>query len=115
MMKSGMARVFGVDLKAVPYCIGVALLLAGMQVATALAADTGAPDAARGQRLYERHCGACHAPGIHYRRDTLPVSRDELVALVDLFRRQAGLAWTPEEINDVVEYLNRTRYHFPPK
>ena len=59
------------------------------------------------------HCGACHTPGIHYRRDTLPMSRDELLGLVDVFRRQAGLAWTPEEINDVVEYLNRTRYHFP--
>jgi mono/diheme cytochrome c family protein len=114
-MKSVMAWAPEVAWKPVRYCTGFALLLAGMQVATALAADTGAPDAARGQRLYERHCGACHAPGIHYRRDTLPVSRDELVALVDLFRRQAGLAWTPEEINDVVEYLNRTRYHFPPK
>jgi hypothetical protein len=36
-----------------------------------------------------------------------------LRGLVDVFRRQAGVAWTPEEIEDVVEYLNRTRYHFP--
>jgi hypothetical protein len=36
----------------------------------------------------------------------------DLRGLVDVFRRQAGVAWTPEEIEDVVEYLNRTRYHF---
>ena len=96
---------------AVGHRIVLALLLAGTPAATALAA--GAPDAARGQALYEQHCGGCHTRGIHYRRDTLPISRDDLRGLVDVFRRQAGLAWTPEEIEDVVEYLNRTRYHFP--
>jgi len=98
---------------AIGYRLAMALLFAGIATATALAADARAPDAARGQVLYEQHCGACHTAGIHYRRDTLPVSRDDLRGLVDVFRRQAGVAWTPEEIEDVVEYLNRTRYHFP--
>lgn len=89
------------------------LLLFSLAAASALAAEMRSPDPARGQLLYEQHCGACHTPGIHYRRDTLPISRDELLGLVDVFRRQAGLAWTQEEIDDVVEYLNRTRYHFP--
>ena len=88
-------------------------LLFGMAAATPLAADSRAPDAVRGQILYEQHCGACHTAGSHYRRDTLALSRDDLRGLVDVFRRQAGVAWTPEEIEDVVEYLNRTRYHFP--
>jgi len=94
---------------------GMALLLACMGITAALAADKPAPVPARGERLYEQHCGGCHTPGIHHRRDTLPISRDELLGLVDVFRRQAGLAWTPEEIDDVVEYLNRTRYRFAPK
>jgi mono/diheme cytochrome c family protein len=94
-------------------CLVIASMLAWMNAPAAVAAGNTAADPARGQLLYEKHCGACHTPGIHYRRDTLPVSRDELLGLVDLFRRQAGLAWTPEEINDVTEYLNRTRYHFP--
>ena len=94
-------------------CIIVASTVAWMNAPAAIAAGNTPPDPARGQLLYEKHCSACHTPGIHYRRDTLPISRDELLGLVDLFRRQAGLAWTPEEIDDVVEFLNRTRYHFP--
>jgi len=33
--------------------------------------------------------------------------------MVDDWRRQSNLAWTPDEIEDVVEYLNVTRYKFP--
>ena len=72
------------------------------------------PDAARGRLLYEQNCQRCHTPGIHMRKQPLPISRDELRMLVDSFRRQGGLAWTREEIDDVVDYLSRTRYHFPP-
>jgi mono/diheme cytochrome c family protein len=93
--------------------VGMTLLFAGIASLTTLAADAGVPDAARGQILYEERCGACHTPGIHYRADTLPMSREDLRGLVDVFRRQGGVAWTPEEVEDVVEYLNRTRYHFP--
>jgi mono/diheme cytochrome c family protein len=78
------------------------------------AALAAAPDAARGRALYERHCESCHTPGIHARREQLPVTRDELRMLVDTFRRQANLGLTRDEIEDIVEYLNRTRYHFAP-
>ena len=101
-------------MKTKPLRAAAAGLLVCLAIGAAQAAGPPAADPVRGQRLYEQHCGACHTPGIHYRRNTLPVSRDELSALVDVFRRQAGLAWTPEEIDDVVEYLNRTRYRFPP-
>ena len=40
------------------------------------------------------------------------MTRDELHGLVDTFRRVSNLGWTPEEIDDVVEYLNVTRYRF---
>ena len=99
--------------KSAASCIAIASMLGWMSTPAAAAAGNAPADPERGQILYEKHCGACHTPGIHFRRETLPVSRDELLGLVDLFRRQAGLAWTPEEINDVVEFLNRTRYHFP--
>jgi len=80
-------------------------------------AATGAyvPDVNRGQILYERSCQTCHTPSIHSRPDRIPLTRDEMRGLVDHFRRTASLGWTPEELEDVVEYLNRTRYRFAPE
>ena len=76
-------------------------------------AAAAAPDAGRGQALYERHCVACHTPGIHARRQPLPTTRDDLRMLVDTFRREGNIGLTRDEIDDIVEYLNRTRYHLP--
>ena len=70
-------------------------------------------DASRGRALYENHCQYCHTPKIHIRPNRLPATKHEVRLLVDDWRRQANLAWTPEEVEDVLEYLNVTRYHFP--
>jgi mono/diheme cytochrome c family protein len=75
-------------------------------------AGTYTPDFERGRALYERHCQHCHTADIHSRPKQLPLTRDELAGIVDHFRRTENLGWTPEEIDDVVEYLNRTRYRF---
>ena len=90
------------------------LIAAALQAGGAAAAsiDTPALSFARGQALYERHCIECHTPDIHRRPNRLPMTRDELFGLVDTFRRVRNLGWTPEEIEDVVEYLNQTRYRF---
>lgn len=82
--------------------------------ALAAAADVTTPAMSfeRGRALYERHCVQCHTPDIHRRQDRIPMTRDELRGLVDTFRRVQNLGWTPEEIDDVVEYLNVTRYRF---
>lgn len=77
--------------------------------------DASAASADRGRLLYETNCVACHTPSIHKRPNKIPLSRDELRMLVDHFRRSENLGWTPEEVEDVVEYLNVTRYHFPPR
>ena len=89
------------------------VLLTGF-TATA-SATTAAADFERGRALYEAHCEQCHTPNIHSRANKLPLTRDELAAIVDHFRRAAGLAWTPEEVDAVVDYLNRTRYRFAPR
>ena len=71
-------------------------------------------DAARGRALYENHCTQCHTPKIHSRANKLPMTKHEVRLIVDDWRRQVNLPWTPEEVEDVVEYLNVTRYKFAP-
>lgn len=89
------------------------LFIAAMLAATA--APSFAADVARGRALYENHCEYCHTPKIHVRANRLPATRDEVRLIVDDWRRQVNLGWTPEEVEDVVEYLNVTRYKFVPK
>jgi mono/diheme cytochrome c family protein len=88
-------------------CLGIA--------ATApFSAPAFSADAGRGRMLYENHCQQCHTPNIHSRAKKLPLDRNELRVIVDDWRRQINLPWTPAETEDVVEYLNRTRYRFAP-
>jgi mono/diheme cytochrome c family protein len=83
-------------------------------VLTAASSLSLAADVARGRALYENHCGFCHTPKIHSRANKLPMTKNEVRLMVDDWRRQSNLAWTPEEVEDVVEYLNATRYRFAP-
>lgn len=82
--------------------------------ALSYAPSASGADAARGRALYENHCQQCHTPKIHSRAKQLPLTRNELRLIVDDWRRQVNLPWTPNETEDVVEYLNVTRYKFAP-
>jgi hypothetical protein len=91
-----------------------AALSAGVIAAFALLyapASYGA-DASRGRALYENHCQTCHTSKIHARANKLPLNKHELRLIIDDWRRQINLPWTPEEVDDVLEYLNVTRYHY---
>ena len=78
------------------------------------ASSAAGADAARGRALYENHCQSCHTSNIHSRAKKLPITKHEVRLIVDDWRRQVNLPWTPEEVEDVVEYLNVTRYKYPP-
>jgi mono/diheme cytochrome c family protein len=93
----------------------VSIWLFALAAALSYASSSHGADAARGRALYENHCQHCHTPKIHSRAKQLPLSKDELRLIVDDWRRQVNLTWTPEETADVVEYLNQTRYRFAPK
>lgn len=82
-----------------------AFLCASMNVSNAQP-----PDAARGQMLYENHCESCHTPKIHARANRPPLNKAQLRAIVDDWRRREGLSWTAQDTEDVVEYVNQTRY-----
>ena len=71
------------------------------------------PNADRGRALYENHCVVCHTSKVHARVNRLPVSRAEMREIVETWQAQQNLHWGAQEVGDVVEFLNRTRYQFP--
>ena len=93
--------------------LAVAALLL-LPLLSAHAASAYIPNIDRGRMLYEQQCVQCHTPNIHSRPNKLPLTRSELFGIIDEMRRISNLGWTPDEIDDVMEYLNQTRYHFAP-
>lgn len=68
----------------------------------------------RGQLLHENHCTTCHESVVHIRSDRRAKSLKALEGWVAHWASEQKLGWGPEEIGDVVEYLNRRYYKFPP-
>ncbi len=89
--------------------------LAGMALFPAAAFAQGLPDPERGRALYENHCQVCHTPRVHSRVNKLPINRDELREIVDRWQREERLRWSSQDVTDVVEFLNRTRYGYAPR
>ena len=76
------------------------------------AAASYGQDVARGQALYETHCGECHYQRVHQRRQ--PAVKD-LAGLRDMIARWAPLTrhrFTLDEREDVAAYLNQSHYRF---
>jgi len=71
------------------------------------------PDLERGRALYQNHCVVCHTSKVHRREPPLPLSVEELRAVVTIWARHEKLPWSPDEIEDVVQYLDRAFYRFP--
>jgi mono/diheme cytochrome c family protein len=67
-------------------------------------------DAQRGKALYETHCGSCHYEKLHKRQATRIASLASLSLEVARWSRETGRAFTPAELDDIVEYLNRSHY-----
>ncbi len=68
----------------------------------------------RGQLLYENHCTRCHASTLHVQQARRAESLKALQGWVIRWSDEEKLNWSGEEIADVVEYLNRRYYKFPP-
>lgn len=70
-------------------------------------------DALRGKATYETRCIACHDRSVHQRSPRAAASFAEVRAAVELWSREAGGAWTTQEIDDVAVYLNQRYYGYP--
>jgi hypothetical protein len=86
--------------------------LASLLLLAALPLGAAAQDAARGRLLYETHCGTCHYERVHERTRSEVKGLDDLRLTVAKWAEQTRRRFTPEEIDDVAEYLNESHYRF---
>lgn len=70
------------------------------------------PNLERGRALYENHCVVCHTPKIHSRPNRLPITLDDLRTIVNDFAKSENLHWSEQDTEDVVWFLNQTKYRF---
>jgi len=70
------------------------------------------PDIERGRALYENHCQVCHTPNVHTRPNRIAITIEDLRQLVSAWAQQEKLRWSGEDVEDVVAFLNATRYRY---
>ena len=85
--------------------------IAGVVLALPVAA-VGVPDLERGRALYENHCVVCHTSKVHRRNPPSAIDREALRFIVKVWVEEQKLRWSTEDIEDVVQYLDRAHYRF---
>ena len=90
----------------------MAAFLAALQALPVLSCASEISDLERGHALYENHCQVCHTANVHSRPNRIPLNVDELRQIVTQWSVQENLRWSAEDVEDVVYYLQRTRYRF---
>ena len=76
----------------------------------ALAGAARAQDVDRGRLLYETHCATCHTERLHHRAPSIIRSYGALRAEVGKRAAMTNRRFTPDEIEDIIEFLDRTHY-----
>jgi len=85
------------------YVIAVFVLTLG----SAQAADTD-----NGDDLHFANCTGCHDDSVYTRENRRVTSLPRLGTQVRFCKDSLGLTWFDDEVEDVIEYLNTTYYHF---
>jgi mono/diheme cytochrome c family protein len=68
------------------------------------------PDISRGRLLYETHCATCHNERLHQREKSIIRSYAALRAEVGKRAAQTNRVFSPDELEDVIEFLDRSHY-----
>jgi len=76
----------------------------------AFAPPAQAQDLQRGRLLYGTHCATCHTEKLHQRDKTVVKSMADLRDQVVRWAPQTKRSFTPDELEDVVQHLNRSHY-----
>ena len=78
----------------------------------ATAAPLHAADLDRGRMLYESSCTACHSRSVHLRQARRAPDYAAIRVQVERWGREAGVAWTRNDLDDVTFFLNDRYYRF---
>lgn len=66
----------------------------------------------QGEQLHASKCQACHDSSVYTRANHFIQNRAALHAQVSRCSKQARADWTAQQIDDVVNYLDRKYYKF---
>jgi mono/diheme cytochrome c family protein len=84
-----------------------------------LLAGTAHADIKRGEKLHNEQCIACHAArfgnngaDIYTRKNRRIHDMNGLRKQVNRCKNNLSITWFDDDVNDVVDYLNATYYHF---
>jgi mono/diheme cytochrome c family protein len=86
----------------------------GLLVITLLTHPAGAEGYVRGQQLYDQQCQSCHEDLMHARNRKLK-TLDALRERINNWASHTGTTWTREDVDDVLDYLNKRYYHIEQK
>ena len=84
----------------------LALIFTGM-VPSGFAADIE-----NGDDLHFEHCTGCHDSSVYTRENRNVRSLERLGSQVRFCKNSLELTWFDDEVDDVIEYLNKNFYHF---
>ena len=83
-----------------------------MTVLALLALTSANVAAADPAALVQRDCMSCHGNEVYTRKDRMVNSLDALRHQINRCHQATGKNWTPEDVEAVVQYLNRGYYKF---
>jgi hypothetical protein len=66
----------------------------------------------RGKLLYENHCLSCHESMVHIRGAHKAKTIEDVQYWVGRWAVELNVKWSADEIDDVVQHLNQTFYHY---
>ena len=87
-----------------------AITSASLAAALLLAGAAQAQDIERGRLLYETHCATCHTERLHTRENSIIRSYGALRAEVGKRAGMTNRRFTPEELEEIIEFLDRSHY-----
>ncbi|MDH3221451.1 MAG: cytochrome c [Gammaproteobacteria bacterium] len=81
-------------------------------VLTGCAMPAYAADIENGDELHFEHCTGCHDSVVYTRENRNVHTYQRLGTQVRFCKDSLGLTWFDDEVEDVIEFLNRKYYHF---